>query len=96
MSKKPSQRTTWYALIAAFGNDFRVEDKKIVRLVSYNNSVASMFEMPAKGAIDFAMNYMGVVKDILDLDYRRELTCVGDILGTPFLQLPQSPYMLTM
>jgi hypothetical protein len=69
MSKKPSQRATRYARMTAFGNHFRVEDDTTARLVSYNSGVASMFEMPPGSATEPSVNYVGVLKDILELDY---------------------------
>jgi hypothetical protein len=69
MSQKPSQRATRYARLTAFGNHFRVEDDTTLRLLSYNSGVASMFEMPEGSATESSVNYVGVLKDILELDY---------------------------
>jgi hypothetical protein len=36
---------------------------------TYDSGVASVFEVPTIHAIDVSINYVGVVKDILKLDY---------------------------
>lgn len=69
LSKKPSQRATRYTRITAFGNHFRVEDETTSRLVSYNSGVASTFELPPGGTPEMFVNYVGVLQDILQLDY---------------------------
>jgi len=69
MSQKPSQRATRYTRIVAFGNHFRVEDKSTLRLVSYNSGMASMFKMQGGSGSQSSVQYVGVLKDILELDY---------------------------
>jgi len=70
LSRKPSQKATQYAQITTFGNRFRVEDETTTHLVSYNSGVASMFELPFDTVGDCTINYMGVLKDTLQLAYR--------------------------
>lgn len=66
---KPSQKTTRYTRMKAFGNHFRVEDDTSRRLLTYDSGMASVFQVPVDDARDVAVNYVGVVKDILKLDY---------------------------
>jgi hypothetical protein len=53
----------------AFGNHFRVDDDTSRRLQTYDSGVASVFHVPTEDARDVAVNYVGVVKDILKLNY---------------------------
>ncbi len=53
----------------AFGNHFRVEDESRTQLVSYNNGVAFCFQLLSKNKDEALVNYVGVLKDILELDY---------------------------
>jgi hypothetical protein len=53
----------------AFGNHFRVEDEASARMQTYDSGVAYVFEVPTIHATDVSVNYVGVVKDILKLDY---------------------------
>ena len=69
LSRKPSQRATRYARIAAFGNHFRVEYETTAELVSYNFGVASIFQESVDGGGESTVNYVGVLKDILELHY---------------------------
>jgi len=69
LSKKPSQRALCYSQIMAFGNHFHVEDEMTTRLLSYNSGAASMFQLSLESAVDSLVNYVGVLKDILQLDY---------------------------
>jgi hypothetical protein len=66
---KPSQRAIRYCRMKAFGNHFRVEDEASARMQTYDSGVASVFEVPTVHATDISVNYVGVVKDILKLDY---------------------------
>jgi hypothetical protein len=54
----------------AFGNHFCVDDDTSRRLQTYNSGVASVFHVPIEDARDVAVNYVGIVKDILKLNYR--------------------------
>jgi hypothetical protein len=67
---KPSQRATRYRRMKAFGNPFRVEDDASVHMLTYDSGVASVFQVSTEDATDVSVNYVGVVKDILKLDYR--------------------------
>jgi hypothetical protein len=53
----------------AFGNHFRVEDNSSTRMQTYDSGVASNFQVPLADATDVSVNYVGVLKDILKLDY---------------------------
>jgi hypothetical protein len=46
-----------------------VEDDTSDRMVSYNSGVASSFAMPSGIANDLSMNYVGILKDVFQLDY---------------------------
>ncbi len=56
--------------MTAFGNHFHVEDETSVRMVSYNNGVASVFELPSENEADATIPYVEVLQDILLLDFR--------------------------
>lgn len=66
---KPSQRATRYRRMKAFGNHFRVEDDASVHMLTYGSAVASVFQVSTEDATDVSVNYVGVVKDILKLNY---------------------------
>lgn len=69
LSKNPSQRAIRYTRVTAFGNHFRVEDDRTRHLLSYNSGVASVFQESAENAEESSVNYVGVLKDVLELDY---------------------------
>jgi hypothetical protein len=46
-----------------------VEDSKSNQLLTYDNGVASVFDVPTLDAVSVSMNFVGVLKDILKLDY---------------------------
>jgi hypothetical protein len=48
---------------------FRVEDEASSRMLTYDNGIASVFQVPLVDAREVSVNYVGVVKDILKLDY---------------------------
>jgi len=52
-----------------FGSHFKVDDGNTNKFATYNIYVASLFEVPTKDARDVSVNYVGVQKDILKLDY---------------------------
>jgi hypothetical protein len=54
----------------AYGNHFRVDDPTIAQLQTYDSGVASIFHVPTEDAREVSINYIGVLKDILKLDYR--------------------------
>jgi hypothetical protein len=53
----------------AFGNHFRVEDAASVELETFDSRIAFVFEVPTANADEVSMNYVGVLKYILKLDY---------------------------
>jgi hypothetical protein len=53
----------------SFGSHFRVDDGDCSRFQTYNSGVASVFEVPSTDAANISVNYVGVLKDILKLDY---------------------------
>jgi hypothetical protein len=69
LSMKPSQRAIRYCRMKAFGNHFRVEDAASTRMQTYDSGVASVFTIPIADARDVSVNYVGVLKDILKLNY---------------------------
>jgi hypothetical protein len=54
----------------AYGNHFTVDDPTTVQLQTYNSGFASIFHVPTEDAREVSINYVGVLKDILKLDYR--------------------------
>jgi hypothetical protein len=69
MCSRPSQLATRYTRMKAYGNHFRVEDQQSRPLKTYDSSVASVFHMPSVGSEEVTLNYVGVLKDILKLNY---------------------------
>jgi hypothetical protein len=69
LSRKPSQWATKYLRMKAYGNHFRVDDPTITQLQTYDSGVASIFHVPTEDAREVSINYVGVLKDILKLDY---------------------------
>jgi hypothetical protein len=66
---KPSQKAMRYTKMKAFGNHFRVEDEATSRIQTYNSGIASIFAVSTEDAQDVSVNYVGVLKDILKVDY---------------------------
>jgi hypothetical protein len=54
----------------AFGNHFRVEDETFSGMQTYNSGFASVFDVPIINTHDVSVNNVGVLKDILKLNYR--------------------------
>ena len=70
LCSRPSQKATRYTRMRAFGNHFRVEDAQSSVLQTYDSGIASIFEMPAANPESkVSLNYVGVLQDILKLDY---------------------------
>lgn len=69
LATKPSQKASRYTKMLSYGNHFRVDDGDIGRFQTYNCGVASVFQVPSVDARDVSVNYVGVLKDILKLDY---------------------------
>jgi hypothetical protein len=53
----------------AFGNHFQVDGKASACMQTYDCSVALVFQVPTADARDVSVNFVGVVLDILKLDY---------------------------
>jgi hypothetical protein len=66
---KPSQRAIRYGRMKAFGNHFRIENLATTQMQTNDSSVASVFQVPGADTTEVSLNYVGVVKDILKLDY---------------------------
>jgi hypothetical protein len=69
LCRRPSQRATRYTGMKAFGNHFRVQDRRTDHLLTYDSGVASVFDVPSENAREVSINYVGILKDILKLDY---------------------------
>ena len=69
LCQKPSQRAIRYCRMKAFGNHFQVEDEASTCMQTYDSGLVSIFEVPTIHATDVSVNYLGVIKDILKLDY---------------------------
>jgi hypothetical protein len=63
------QRATRYRWMKAFGNHFWVDDPTTARLQTYDDGIASVFHVPTQNAQEISVNYVGVLKDVLELDY---------------------------
>jgi hypothetical protein len=66
---KPSQKAMRYTKMKAFGNHFRVLDDTTNRMKTYDSGIASVFDVPTEDVRDVSVNYVGVLRDILKLDY---------------------------
>ena len=53
----------------AFRNHFRVDNPATAWLQTYSARIASVFHMPTQNVHEISVNYIGVLKDILELDY---------------------------
>ena len=69
LSKKPAQKAMRYRHVVAFDNHFRVEDEQTRHLLSYNSGIASIFQQQLENGEESTVNYVGVLKDIFELDY---------------------------
>ena len=69
MCSRPSQLATRYTRMKAYGNYFRVEDQQSMTLKAYDIGVASVFHMPSMSSEEVTLNYVGVLEDILKLNY---------------------------
>jgi hypothetical protein len=52
-----------------YGNHFRVDDPKNRFLQTHDSGIVSMFEQQIVDARNVSIQYVGIVKDILKLDY---------------------------
>jgi hypothetical protein len=73
---KPSQKAMRYTKMKAFENHFRVLDDTTNRMQTYDSGIASVFDVPTEDAQDVSINYVGMLRDILKLDYEPMLTPV--------------------
>jgi hypothetical protein len=69
MCTRPSQLATRHTRMMAYGNHFRVEDQHSSMLQTYDSGVASVFHMSSMGSEEVTLNYVGVLKDMLKLNY---------------------------
>jgi hypothetical protein len=69
LSYKPSQRATRYLRMKAYGNHFRGNNPTTTQLQTYDSGVTSIFHVPTDDTQEVSINYVGVLKDILKLDY---------------------------
>ena len=53
----------------AFGNNFQVDDEASWIIQTYDSGVASVYDVPTTDARGMSVYYIGVLKDILKLDY---------------------------
>ena len=104
LSKKPAQRAMRYKRVVAFGNHFRVEDEETRHLLSYNSGVASVFQQQSENGEESTVNYVGVLKDIFELDYgtlstriillRCDWLKIQDTRGNPTYTQDESGFLL--
>jgi hypothetical protein len=66
---KPLQCATRYLQMKAFENHFRVDDPTTTCLQIYDAGMASIFHVPIEDARELSINYVGILKDILKLNY---------------------------
>jgi hypothetical protein len=53
----------------AYGNHFKVDDPTTAQLQTYDSGAASIFHVPTEDAREVSINYVGILKDIMKLDY---------------------------
>ncbi len=73
LSIPPSTKACSYKRIKAYGSHFRVDDQTSVGCVTYDSGVASFFShnnVDDNHHPSRQLQYVGVLKDILQLDYR--------------------------
>lgn len=69
LCSKPSQTTIQYTRIKTHKNHFRVEGLKNNWMQMFDCGIDLVFDMLILGARDLSLNFVGVLKDILKLDY---------------------------
>ena len=69
LSWKPAQRAMRYTKMKAFRNHFKVDNAASIELQMFDSETTSMFEVPTANTDEVSVNYVGVLKDILKLDY---------------------------
>jgi hypothetical protein len=73
LSIAPSTKACSYKRIKAYGSHFRVDDQTNVGCVTYDSGVASFFShnnVDENHHPSRQLQYVGVLKDILQLNYR--------------------------
>jgi hypothetical protein len=58
-----------YTKMKAFENHFQVDDAASAKLQTYDSDIVFVFEVSTANATKVFVNYVGVLKDILKLDY---------------------------
>ena len=53
----------------SFGNHFQVQDDASTRMQTFDSRVASVFQVPTPNTSDVFVHYVGVLKDILKVNY---------------------------
>jgi hypothetical protein len=66
---KPMLSTIKFAKGKAYGNHFHVLDHTTHLFQKFDNGFVSVFQEPDVDARTIHMNYVGVLKDIVQLDY---------------------------
>ena len=69
LARNQLKEQTRYTRVTAFGNHFRADDESSASLRSYNSGIASVFEETFATSAEISVNYVGAVKDVLQLDY---------------------------
>ncbi len=72
LSIPPRTKAKMYTKIKAYGNHFHVDDASITSHVTYDSGVVSIFshgDDPNNVKPLGQLQYVGVLKDILELDY---------------------------
>ena len=69
MCSVPSKLATQYTRMKTYGNHFHVADQQSMTLNFFYNGVAVVFHMPYVGLEEVTLNYVGVLMDILKLNY---------------------------
>ncbi len=61
---RPFQATIRYTWMKAYDNHFKVEDLKSNSMQTFDNGIASVFDMLILDAKDLSLNFIEVLKDI--------------------------------
>jgi hypothetical protein len=69
LCSRPFQIATQYTWMKAYENHFKVEDLKSNSMQTFDNGVASIFDMSTIDARNLSLNFVEVIKDTFKLDY---------------------------
>ncbi len=69
LCSRPSQIAIWYIRMKAYENHFKVEDSERNSMQTFDSGIASIFDMSILDVRDLSLNFVGILKDILKLDY---------------------------